>query len=219
MSLDGYIAGPKGEYDWIVHDPDIDFGAMFARFDTFLMGRRTFELTLTPGAPKHPGMTTVVFSRTLRQKDHPDVTIVGDDWKGPITALKERPGKDIWLFGGGSLFQSLLDLPCYALLSYSLSIQSQRARLLEPSNGADRILEPNRTSEHTRHQLAPQFLLRHHPPWRRFARWRPHLQKDGFHNFRKHRSTHHVVTPQPPAFLISGRISLATSRPRYFSRS
>jgi len=108
MSLDGYIAGPKGEYDWIVHDPDVDFGAMFARFDTFLMGRRTFELTLTPGAPKHPGMTTVVFSRTLRQKDHPDVTIVDDDWKGTLTALKERPGKDIWLFGGGSLFASLL---------------------------------------------------------------------------------------------------------------
>jgi dihydrofolate reductase len=109
MSLDGYIAGPKGEYDWIVHDPDIDFGAMFAQFDTFLMGRRTFELTLAAGAPKHPGMTTVVFSRTLKQKDHPDVTIVSDDWQGTITALKERPGKDIWLFGGGSLFRSLLD--------------------------------------------------------------------------------------------------------------
>ena len=109
MSLDGYIAGPKGEYDWIVHDPDIDFGAMFARFDTFLMGRRTFELTLRAGAPKHPGMTTVVFSRTLRQKDYLDVTIVADDWKGTITALKERPGKDIWLFGGGSLFRTLLD--------------------------------------------------------------------------------------------------------------
>ena len=109
MSLDGYIAGPKGEYDWIVSDPDIDFGAMFARFDTFLMGRRTFELTLKAGAPKHPGMTTVVFSRTLRQKDYLDVTIVADDWKATITALKERPGKDIWLFGGGSLFRTLLD--------------------------------------------------------------------------------------------------------------
>jgi RibD C-terminal domain len=39
MSLDGYIAGPIGEADWIIMDPDIDFGALFERFDTFLMGR------------------------------------------------------------------------------------------------------------------------------------------------------------------------------------
>lgn len=40
-SLDGYIAGPKGEYDWIVPDPEIDFKALFDEFDTLLMGRRT----------------------------------------------------------------------------------------------------------------------------------------------------------------------------------
>ena len=43
MSLDGFIAGPNGEYDWIVMDPDIDFAAMMARFDTFLIGRKTFD--------------------------------------------------------------------------------------------------------------------------------------------------------------------------------
>jgi len=41
MSLDGFIAGPNGEYDWIGTDPEIDFAAMWAQFDTFLMGRRT----------------------------------------------------------------------------------------------------------------------------------------------------------------------------------
>ena len=40
MSLDGFIAGPNGEYDWIVMDPDIDFRAHFAQFDTVLIGRR-----------------------------------------------------------------------------------------------------------------------------------------------------------------------------------
>ena len=43
MSLDGFIAGPNGEYDWIVMDPDIDFAEMMGRFDTFLVGRKTFD--------------------------------------------------------------------------------------------------------------------------------------------------------------------------------
>ncbi len=40
MSLDGYIAGPNGEYDWIIMDPAIDFRALFAQFDVLLMGLR-----------------------------------------------------------------------------------------------------------------------------------------------------------------------------------
>ena len=44
MSLDGYIAGPKGEADWIIMDPDIDFSALFAQFDTVVMGRRSYEV-------------------------------------------------------------------------------------------------------------------------------------------------------------------------------
>jgi dihydrofolate reductase len=43
MSLDGYIAGPNGEYDWIVMDPEIDFAGMMRQFDTYLIGRKTFE--------------------------------------------------------------------------------------------------------------------------------------------------------------------------------
>jgi dihydrofolate reductase len=43
MSLDGYVAGPNGEADWITTDPEIDFVALFARFDSVLMGRKTYE--------------------------------------------------------------------------------------------------------------------------------------------------------------------------------
>jgi dihydrofolate reductase len=107
-SLDGYIAGPNGEYDWIVMDPEIDFNAIFSQFDTLLMGRRTFEVTGVPS----PGMKVVVFSRTLRQEDHPGVTIVSDNPGETVAALRRQPGKDIWLFGGGRLFQSLLALDC-----------------------------------------------------------------------------------------------------------
>ena len=61
MSLDGFIAGPNGEYDWIVMDPDIDFAEMMGRFDTFLVGRKTFDamrrmgsdMADLPGAQEH----------------------------------------------------------------------------------------------------------------------------------------------------------------------
>ena len=109
-SLDGYIAGPNGEADWIIMDPDIDFRALFAQFDTVLIGRRTFEGMARgkkkPGAM--PGMKTFVFSRTLRPRDYPKVTIV-DRAEQTVAALRAEPGKDVWLFGGGLLFRSLLD--------------------------------------------------------------------------------------------------------------
>lgn len=111
MSLDGYIAGPNGEYDWILMDPDIDFGAIYAEFDTFLMGRKTYEFTKTQGdSEPRKGTETYVFSRTLRQADCPGITVVSDNLERMVATLKEKPGKDIWLFGGGSLFRSLLDL-------------------------------------------------------------------------------------------------------------
>ena len=111
MSLDGYIAGPKGESDWIIMDPEIDFGALMDAFDTILLGRKTYEVTRGQGGGGGvPGMKVYVFSRTLRPADCPGV-VVSDDPAGTVAALKQvGEGKDIWLFGGGSLFRSLLEL-------------------------------------------------------------------------------------------------------------
>jgi dihydrofolate reductase len=109
MSLDGFIAGPNGEYDWIVMDPDIDFAAQMARFDTFLIGRKTFEAMRRMGdaAPPAPGIRNIVFSRTLRPEDCPQATL-SDDAERVVADLRKKPGKDIALFGGGELFRSLL---------------------------------------------------------------------------------------------------------------
>ena len=109
MSLDGYIAGPNGEADWIIMDPEIDFRALFEQFDTFLMGRRTFESMGGVGGGGQPGVQTIVFSRTLRQEDYPNLTIVSENPEQALADLRAKPGKDIWLFGGGSLFRSLLE--------------------------------------------------------------------------------------------------------------
>jgi len=109
MSLDGYIAGPKGEFDWIVADPEMDFGALFQQFDTLLVGRGTFEFMVKHGQAAVPGMKIIVFSRTLQQRDYPDVRIVADKERDTVAALRAQPGKDLWLFGGGLLFRSFLD--------------------------------------------------------------------------------------------------------------
>jgi dihydrofolate reductase len=110
MSLDGFIAGPGGEFDWIPMDPAIDWKAFMGRFDTVLMGRRTFEITLRHGpASKQPEMKTYVFSRTLRAADHPGVTLVAEDGAAVVDGLRRESGREIWLMGGGVLFQSLLE--------------------------------------------------------------------------------------------------------------
>lgn len=114
MSLDGFIAGPKGEYDWITPNSGIDFAALYRQFDTLLMGRRTFDAMRAKGmSAKGMGMKAFVVSTTLKPEQHPDVTIVGNNVSETVAALKAEPGptpsKDIWLCGGGALFRCLLD--------------------------------------------------------------------------------------------------------------
>lgn len=110
-SLDGYIADAKSSADWIIEEPAIDFDGLFAQFDTLLMGRLTYE-TVRKDAPNFWGKDVLVFSRTMRQADHPGVTVVSDNIKATVQALRAQPGKDIWLFGGGELFRTLLELGC-----------------------------------------------------------------------------------------------------------
>jgi dihydrofolate reductase len=110
VSLDGFIAGPNGEYDWIVMDPSIDFAALFQEFDTAVMGRKTYEVvTAQGGQGALPGLDIIVFSRTLAAAAYPGVRIVKDDPGHVVATLKAKPGRDIWLYGGGELFRSLLD--------------------------------------------------------------------------------------------------------------
>lgn len=110
ISLDGYIAGPHGEFDWIAMDPDIDFASVFAQFDTAVMGRKTFIAMLQHGGTgAMPGLDVIVFSRTLRAADYPAVSIVSSDPVDSLRSLKAQAGKDIWLYGGGELFRTLLE--------------------------------------------------------------------------------------------------------------
>src|SRR2546430_16343187 len=100
VSLDGFIARAKGEYDWIVMDPSIDFAALFKEFDTAVMGRKTYQvLTAQGGHGAMPGLDVVVFSRTLPAAAYPGVRILNDDPRAIVPALKAKPGGNIWLLG------------------------------------------------------------------------------------------------------------------------
>ncbi|MCC9137058.1 dihydrofolate reductase family protein [Pontibacter silvestris] len=108
-SLDGYIARSNGNIDWL-HDekytiPDEDFGysAFMKTIDTTLMGHSTYKEILSFDAP-FPYLDTknFVFSRSLKQNTE-DVEFINNDAAEFIKQLKQQPGKDIWLIGGGQL--------------------------------------------------------------------------------------------------------------------
>lgn len=105
-SLDGYIADANGGHDWIIMDPSIDFGAFLSAFDTVLLGRGTYEASKGMGGGGMPGIQSIVCSRTLSEAGG---ATVERDAAAAVRRLRTEPGKDIWLFGGGGLFRSLLD--------------------------------------------------------------------------------------------------------------
>ena len=105
-SLDGYIAGPAGEYDWIVMDPEIDFAAMYERYGALVMGRRSYEVFAGSGGSGGPQLPTYVYSRTLPEGERDGVTFVRDA-VSHVRTLKGTAGKPVWLWGGGELFREL----------------------------------------------------------------------------------------------------------------
>ena len=103
-SLDGYIAGPNGEYDWIPMDPDIDFAAMFARYSGIVMGRKSYKVSA--GGGMGPSLPTYVYSRTVEEGERDGVVFVRDA-VAHVPTLKAEDGKPLWLWGGGELFSAL----------------------------------------------------------------------------------------------------------------
>lgn len=129
-TLDGYIAGPEGQYDFMPFEgepaemikaeypeslpahargPLGIADAPNRHFDTVVMGRGTYEPALAAGITSpYPHLEQYVVSATLRVED-PAVTVVPDDPVGLVRDLKERDGLDIWLAGGGKLAAAVAD--------------------------------------------------------------------------------------------------------------
>lgn len=112
VSLDGFIEGPNGEIDWCFTDQDYGLNNFFKQIDTLFIGRKTYELMLRMGenaSPGFPKFKEYIFSTTL-EKVKDDAVLIKDDIESEVKKIKNENGKDIWLFGGGSLTTSLMDL-------------------------------------------------------------------------------------------------------------
>ena len=113
-SADGYIARPDDDLEWLTSRPApkgfYGMNAFMKTIDTTLMGRKTYEMSLRLGAKFDSKDRSIVFSRHAPPSDAPSGVEFVSDAIGPfVSRLRERPGKDIWLMGGGELIASFLD--------------------------------------------------------------------------------------------------------------
>src|SRR5690349_15301263 len=112
-SADGYIARPDGDLEWLTSRPAppgfYGMNAFMKSIDTKLLGRKTYEASLELGA-NFGGGRTIVFSRHAPPPGAPKGVEFVSEAVGPfVSRLREQPGKDIWLMGGGELIASFLD--------------------------------------------------------------------------------------------------------------
>jgi dihydrofolate reductase len=113
-SADGYIARPDGDLEWLTSRPKPEgfygLSAFMRSIDTKLFGRKTYEWSLRMGATFDSKSRNVVFSRHAPPANAPSGVEFVNGAIGPfVRRLREQPGKDIWLMGGGELIASFLD--------------------------------------------------------------------------------------------------------------
>ena len=108
-SLDGFIEGPNGEYDWCFTDGDYGMEAFLTKTDSIFFGRKSYELFATSFSHMWNDRRHYVFSTTLH-KAPGNVTLINKDVAQQVQQIKSMHGKDIWLFGGASLTSSLLEM-------------------------------------------------------------------------------------------------------------
>jgi dihydrofolate reductase len=110
ISLDGYIARPDGAVDFLFMPKDYSMAPFFASIDTAIMGRKTLDagLKMAGGSFGVWSMKTYVFSRSQPPGERDGLVFVNQSPATLIRQLRKRPGKNIWLMGGGELAREFL---------------------------------------------------------------------------------------------------------------
>lgn len=109
ISLDGYIARPDGAVDFLFMPKDYSMGPFFDSVDTAILGRKTFDAAKSMGGSFGSGMATYVFSRTMAPGAERGVTIAAGAAAPLLAEIRAKPGKDIWLMGGGEMARQFLE--------------------------------------------------------------------------------------------------------------
>lgn len=111
ISLDGYIARPDGAVDFLFMPKGYSMAPFFATIDTAIMGRKTLDdgLKMSGGTLPRYNMAMYVFSHSQPPGERNGVIFVDETPASFISGLRKRPGKDIWLMGGGELARAFLN--------------------------------------------------------------------------------------------------------------
>ncbi|MBK0380284.1 dihydrofolate reductase family protein [Mucilaginibacter segetis] len=107
VSLDGFIEGPNGEYDWCFTDDDYGMTAFFNDTDTLFIGRKSFEL-IGNNADTFPEKTVYIFSDTMKNNNELNI-INSADFDETVQHILSQSGKNIWLFGGANLVSAFIN--------------------------------------------------------------------------------------------------------------
>jgi dihydrofolate reductase len=108
ISIDGYIARPNGDVDFLFMPKDFSMAPFFATIDTAIMGRKTYEVGLRLGGTFGYGLAYYVFSNTLPAGQHNALTFTQEPPAALVGELRKQAGKNIWLMGGGELARAFL---------------------------------------------------------------------------------------------------------------
>ena len=127
VTVDGYVAGPEGQLDWMTFDMDAGLIAFINHLtdtsDTILLGRKMTDgfikywehVVTQKDSPEHEfaqkmvGLPKVVFSKTLQHVEGKNVRVENGDLVDAVKQLKSRPGKDIIVYGGATFVSSLIE--------------------------------------------------------------------------------------------------------------
>ncbi|ALL06104.1 deaminase [Pedobacter sp. PACM 27299] len=111
VTLDGYIEGRNGEYDWCFTDQDYGLNEFFGRIDSIFIGRKSYEAAQQHAENNNgeivPGMKEYVFSSSLKTV-RDGAILIAENSIIEAQKIKEQPGKDIWLYGGAELSDSFM---------------------------------------------------------------------------------------------------------------